>query len=73
MEFDAVRAAVKKTLLKEDGKERMRLIRRVYWSRDKRTISGIAIDMFISRATAFRWMADFIMTVAECFGIYDPE
>lgn len=73
MEVEAVRAAIKRTLQKEDGEERMRLISRVYWSREKKTISGIAMDLYISRATAFRWLADFFITVAECFGIYDPE
>ena len=72
-EYEAVREAVKLTLLKEDGKERIQLIRRVFWRRDSRTIAGIAMDLFISRATAFRWMADFILLVAERFGIYDPE
>ena len=73
MEFDAVRAAVKKTLQKEDGRDRIRLVRRVYWSREKKTITGIAMELYVSRATAFRWGAEFILTVAECFGIYDPE
>ena len=73
LEFDAVKAARARTRQKEDGRERLELVRRVYWSREKKTISGIAADLYISRATAFRWGAEFILTVAECFGIYDPE
>lgn len=73
MEVDAVGAAIRKTQQKEDGRDRMRLIRHTYWSYGKKTMAGIAMDLYISRATAFRWMADFIMLVAECFGIYDPE
>ena len=73
MEVEAVRAAIKRTLQKDDGRERLKLIRRFYWSYGKKTMAGIAMELYISRATAFRWSAEFIELVAECFGIYDPE
>lgn len=73
MEVEAVRAAIKQTLQKEDGRQRMKLIRRIYWTHGKKTMSGVAMELYISRATAFRWASEFIMLVAECFGIYDPE
>lgn len=73
MEVDAVRAAIRRTQQKEDGRDRMRLIKRIYWTYGKKTMAGVAMDLFISRATAFRWSAEFIILVAECFGIYDPE
>lgn len=73
MELEAVRGAIKRTLQREDGRHRMKLIRRIYWTHRKKTITGIAMDLYISRATAFRWSAEFIELVAECFGIYDPE
>ena len=73
MEVEAVRAAIKRTLQKEDGRQRMKLIRRIYWTHGKKTIAGVAMELYISRATAFRWAAEFIELVAECFGIYDPE
>ena len=72
-EFDAVRAAIKRTLQKEDGRHRMKLIRRIYWTYNPKTMEGVAMDLYISRATAFRWSAEFIELAAECFGIYDPE
>ena len=73
MEIEAVRAAIKKTLQKEDGRQRIKLVRRIYWTHGKKTMAGVAMDLYISRATAFRWAAEFIMLVAECFGIYEPE
>lgn len=73
MEVDAVRAAIRQTQQKEDGKDRMKLIRRFYWTYGKKTMSGVAMEIPCSRATAFRWSAEFIVLVAECFGIYDPE
>jgi RinA family phage transcriptional activator len=73
LEVDAVRAAIKQTLQKEDGRQRMKLIRHIYWTHEKKTMSGVALELYISRATAFRWASEFIMLVAECFGIYDPE
>ena len=74
MEVDAVRAAMDRTILKEDGKERLRLVRRFYWELyGKKTMAGLAMELYISRATAFRWSAEFVELVAEEFGIYDPE
>jgi hypothetical protein len=72
-EVEAVRMAIRLTQQKEDGRERMRLVKRIYWTYGKKTMSGLAMELYISRATAFRWSSEFIMLVAECFGIYDPE
>lgn len=74
METDAVRAAMDKTLEKEDGRERLHLVQRFYWElQGRKTMEGVAMDLYISRATAFRWSAEFLELVAEEFGIYDPE
>lgn len=69
-EVMAVSEAIKRTADMEDGMERLRLVKAVYWSKHRKTMSGIALDLYISRATAFRWNSEFILNVAECFGLY---
>ena len=69
-EAQAVSEAIRQTAQREDGEERLRLIRKLYWSRRRQTISGAALDLYISRATANRWHSDFIYLVAEAFGLY---
>ena len=69
-EVMAVSEAIKRTADMEDGMERLRLVKAVYWAKHRKTMSGIALDLYISRATACRWNSEFILTVAECFGLY---
>ena len=69
-EVQAVSEAIRRTEAMEDGLDRMRLVKAVYWSKHRKTMSGIALDLYISRATAFRWNSEFVLTVAECFGLY---
>ena len=69
-EVQAVSEAIRRTEAMEDGRERLRLVKAVYWSKHRKTMSGIALDLYISRATAFRWNSEFVLTVAECFGLY---
>lgn len=69
-EVHAVSEAIRRTEAMEDGDDRIKLVKAVYWSRHRKTMSGIAMDLYISRATAFRWNSEFVLTVAECFGLY---
>lgn len=69
-EVQAVSEAIMRIEEMEDGDERLKLVKAIYWSRHRKTMAGIAMEMYISRATAFRWNSDFILTVAECFGLY---
>lgn len=69
-EVMAVAEAIKRTEDMEDGMERLRLVKAVYWAKHRKTMSGIALDLYISRSTAFRWNSEFVLTVAECFGLY---
>ena len=69
-EVQAVSEAIRRTEAMEDGDDRIKLVKAVYWSRNRKTMSGIAMDLYISRSTACRWNSDFILTVAECFGLY---
>lgn len=69
-EVNAVADAIQRTAELEDGMDRLRLIKSVYWTRNRKTMAGIAMELYISRATACRWNNEFILTVAECFGLY---
>lgn len=69
-EVHAVSEAIRRTEVMEDGDDRIKLVKAVYWSRHRKTMAGIAMDLYISRATACRWNSEFILTVAECFGLY---
>ena len=69
-EVQAVSEAIRMTEAMEDGDERLKLVKALYWSRHRKTMAGIAMDLYISRATACRWNSEFILTVAECFGLY---
>lgn len=69
-EVQAVSEAIRLTEAMEDGDERLKLVKAIYWSRHRKTMAGIAMEMYISRSTAFRWNSEFVLTVAECFGLY---
>ena len=69
----AVKEAIERTEEKPDGAERMELIHRVYWRRNRVTLNRAAMDIYISYSTAKRWHYDFFLLVAEAFGLYEPE
>lgn len=73
LEVYAVTEAIERTAEKPDGAERLALIRRVYWRRNRVTLNRAAMDVYISYSTAKRWHYDFCLLVAEAFGLYDPE
>ena len=62
---DAVACAVAATLEHRDGKERVELIRYVYWNRKQHRVKDAAPRLHISEATAKRWHGDFIREVAR--------
>lgn len=72
--LDAVEAAIRATQRRKDGKERLTLIRLVYWPKDYRqalTLREAGDKLYISEATAYRWHRDFILTVARFRGFLD--
>lgn len=73
LEVYAVTEAIERTAEKPDGTERLELIRRVYWRRNRVTLNRAAMDVYISYSTARRWHYDFCLLVAEAFGLYEPE
>lgn len=72
--LDAVEAAIRATLRRKDGGERLRLIGLVYWPKDYRqalTLREAGDKLYISERTAKRWHRDFILTVARHRGLLD--
>lgn len=72
--LDAVEAAIRATLRRDDGEERLRFIGLVYWP--KQLDQGLRMyeacaKVNISERTAWRWHRDFILTVAKYRGLLD--
>ena len=69
-ELAAVRAAIRYIEGLPSGKERMEIVKLYYWQRSH-TLFGAANAIHISEKTALRWNRDFIMRVAENFGLIE--
>lgn len=66
--YDAVTRAVEAISTQTFGREKIALIRYIYWGREQRTVNAAANALHISVRTAQRWHAQFIRQVAVCFG-----
>ena len=66
--YDAVSRAVELTSLLPDGKDRLDLIRYVYWCKKSHNIKDAALLCHVSGITAKRWHGDFVRLVGQCFG-----
>lgn len=66
--YDAITKAIEITKLKDTGKERIRLIRMMYWSKKNTTAKDAALRLFISKRTAERWHGDFVRLVGFYYG-----
>lgn len=69
-ELEAVRAAICHVEGLHSGKERMELVKLYYWQRSH-TLFGAANAIHVSEKTALRWNRDFVMQVAENFGLIE--
>ena len=72
--LDAVENAIRVTQRRKDGKERLTLIRLVYWPPQPNRALKLyeaCVKVNISEATAYRWHRDFILTVARFRGFLD--
>lgn len=72
--LDAVENAIRVTQRRKDGKERLTLIRLVYWPPQPNQALKLyeaCVKVNISEATAYRWHRDFILTVARFRGFLD--
>lgn len=68
-DFEAVSKAVEITLLKPNGEERLKLIKLVYWSKRKMTLSAAAPHIPVADITAKRWHKGFVYLVGRCRGL----
>ena len=69
-EYEAVRLAISKTERYPNGRDRLYVIRLVFWDRSH-TLEGAALQVPCGIATAKRWHGEFIMLVAKNFGLLD--
>lgn len=67
-ERGAVQAAIDTTLQMEQGKQRVELIRSVYWGKRKQTIEDVSAQLNIEPTVADRWHSAFIRQVGRCWG-----
>lgn len=66
----AVSQAVSETGSMQDGEERLKFIRLVFWDKTH-TLEGAAMAVNCSDRTARRWHTDFIKCVARNYGLLD--
>lgn len=62
-DYDAVRIAEGLTQTLPNGKERLKLIKMVYWQKSPYRIKDAAVTLFVDEKTAKRWHGDFIRLV----------
>lgn len=67
-ELDAVEAAIRETRATPNGGGRIKLVTLVFFQQSH-TLHGAADKCHVSYATARRWHADFVMSVAHHFGL----
>ena len=66
--YDAVTRAIEITRVRPDGKDRLDLIRYVYWYKKLHTVKDGALQVYVSERTAERWHSDFVKLVGKCYG-----
>lgn len=69
-EFEAVKNAIDLTQKRQNAENRMQVISLVLW-RSGFTLAQAAARLYISESTAFRYHRDFVMLVAECYGLVE--
>ena len=67
-ELEAVRQAIDETLTMPNGKERLEMVRLIFWKKTH-TLEGAAMTCHVSYITARRWHGEFIKDVARAFGL----
>lgn len=69
-EYNAVRQAIEYTSKLRNGAERNAIIDMVFFKKSH-SLEGAAIALFISYSTAKRWHKEFILAVADFYGLLD--
>jgi len=64
-ELEAVQQAIEETRTLPNGKERLEMVRLVFWN----TLEGAAMKCHVSYVTARRWHGEFIKRTAQAFGL----
>ena len=65
---DAVQTALDSFRSRRDGKEKLQLIRLLYWIKKPMTMGSAALYLHVSEATAKRWHGEFVRSVARAYG-----
>ena len=65
---DAVHAVTERYRHSQGGKERLQLIRLMYWNIKPMPMASAALNLHISEATAKRWHGAFVRAVAKAYG-----
>ena len=69
-EYDSVEKAIRHTRRMPNGKDRLKVIKLVYWG-EQLTIEGAAQRIPCSKETAWRYHRDFVRLVGKCHGLTD--
>lgn len=69
-EYNAVRQAIEYTSKLRNGAERNALIDMVFFKKSH-SLEGAAIALFISYSTAKKWHKEFVLAVADFYGLLD--
>lgn len=62
--FEAVEKALQKTKRMPDAELRLKFLEMTYFSRNRITVQGAAMRLYVSYSTAIRWNKDFAYMVA---------
>lgn len=71
-EYNAVRQAIEYTSKLRNGAERNALIDMVFFKKSH-SLEGAAMALFVSDSTAKKWHKEFILAVADFYGLLDDE
>ena len=69
-EYNAVRQAIEYTSKLRNGAERNALIDMVFFKKSH-SLEGAAMALFVSYSTAKKWHKEFILAVADFYGLLD--
>lgn len=67
-EMEAVQKALETTQWLDNGKDRLQMIKMVFWDK-KYTVAGAALKLGYSERTVVQWHGDFIRLTARNFGL----
>ena len=67
-ELEAVRQAIEETRTLPNGKERLEMVRLVFWKKTH-TLEGAAMELHWSARKLVEWHGEFIRCVAKKFGL----